>query len=50
MGSLQVNDLGNSLEVVVHYLLIEGMVGLSHWDQFPMVSALVSMVMLGYNS
>ena len=44
MGSLQVNDLGNSLEVVVHYLLIEGMVDLGYQDGFSMVSALVSMV------
>ena len=28
--------LGNSLEVVVHYLLIGGMVGLGYWDEFPM--------------
>ena len=37
-------DLGNPLEVVVHYLLIEGMIGLGHRDRFPMVSALVCMV------
>ena len=37
-------DLGNPLKVVVHYLLIEGMIGLGHRDRFPMVSALVCMV------
>ena len=37
-------DLGNPLEVVVHYLIIEGMIGLGHRDRFPMVSALVCMV------
>ena len=36
--------LSNSLEVVVHHLLIGGMSGLSYWDGFPMVSALVCMV------
>ena len=34
-------DLGNPLEA---YLLAEEMVGLSHRDQFPMVSVLVCMV------
>ena len=34
----------NPLEVVVHHLLIGEMVGLSYWDGFPMVSALVCMV------
>ena len=33
--------MGNPLEVVVHYFLIRGMVGLSYWDEFLMVSALV---------
>ena len=37
-------DLGNPLEVVVHYLLIGGMASLSHLDGFPMVSVLVHMV------
>ena len=36
--------LGNPLEVVVHHLLIGGMVGLDYRDEFPMVSALVCMV------
>ena len=36
--------LGNPLEVVVHYLLIGGIVGLSYRDEFPMVSALVCIV------
>ena len=37
-------DLGNSLEVVVHYLLIGGIASLGHQDGFPTVSALVCMV------
>ena len=36
--------LGNPLEVVVHYLLIGGMIGLGYRDGFPMVSALVCLV------
>ena len=36
--------LGNPLEVVVHNLLIRRMDDLSYWDEFPMVSALVCMV------
>ena len=36
--------LGYSLEVVVHYILIGGMTGLSYWDGFPMVGAPVWMV------
>ena len=37
-------SLGNPLEVVVHYLLIEGMIGLSYQDEFYVVSILVYMV------
>ena len=37
-------SLGNPLEVVVHHLLIGEMVGLSNWDCFPIMSALVCMV------
>ena len=36
--------LGNSLEAIVHHLLIGGMDGLGYRDGFPMVSALVCMV------
>ena len=36
-------SLGNPLEVVVHYLLIEGMIGLSYQDEFYVVSILVYM-------
>ena len=36
--------LGNPLEVVVYYLLIGRMIGLSYQDRFLMVSALVCMV------
>ena len=36
--------LDNSLEAVVHHLLIGGMTSLGYWDEFPMVSALVCMV------
>ena len=38
--------LGNPLEIVVHYLLIKGIVGLGYQDEFPIVSALVCMVTL----
>ena len=31
----------NSIEIVVYYLLIEGMTCLGHRDKFPMVNALV---------
>ena len=44
MGSLQVDDLENPLEVVVHYLLIREMVGLSHLNGVLMVSVLVCMI------
>ena len=37
-------DLGNPLEVIMHYLLIGGMVSLGHQDGFPMRSALACMV------
>ena len=37
-------DLDNSFEVIVHHLLIRGMIGLSHWDEVPMVSALICIV------
>ena len=40
----QFMGLGNPLEVLVHHLLIEGMIGLGYLDGFPMVSALVCMV------
>ena len=40
----QFMSLGNPLEIVVHYLLIRGIVGLGYRDEFPMVSALVCMV------
>nr|CAN71268.1 hypothetical protein VITISV_034624 [Vitis vinifera] len=38
------DSTGYSLEVVVHYILIGGMTGLSYWDGFPMVGAPVWMV------
>ena len=37
-------DLGNPFKVIVHYILIGRMVGLSHQDGFPMMSALMCMV------
>ena len=37
-------DLGNSFEVVVHYILIGGMFGFGYRDEVPIVSALVCMV------
>ena len=40
----QFMGLDNSLEAVVHHLLIWGMTSLGYWDEFPMVSALVCMV------
>ena len=36
--------LGNPLKVIVHYLLIGRMIGHNCWDEFPMVSALVCLV------
>ena len=36
--------LGNPLEVVVYHLLLKGMTSLGYRDGFPMVSALVCMV------
>ena len=36
--------IGNPLKVVKHYLFIREMVGLGHWDDFPMVSALMYMI------
>ena len=40
-------DLGNSIEIVVHHLLIEGMACLSRQDGFPMVSVLVYVMHIG---
>ena len=37
-------DLGNPIEIVVRYLLIERMICLSHQGEFPMMSALVCTV------
>ena len=36
--------LGNSLKAIVHHVLIDMMTSLSYWDRFPMVSALVCMI------
>ena len=36
--------LDNSLEVVVHHILIGEMVGPSYWDGFPTMCALMCMV------
>ena len=36
--------LGNLYEVLVQYLLIKRMTFHSHWDRFPMMSALVCML------
>ena len=38
--------LSNPLEVIVHYLVIGMMDGLGYWDGFPMVSALMCVVIL----
>ena len=40
-------DLGNPLEIVVHYLLIGGMVCIGHRDGCPMVSVLVYVMHIG---
>ena len=40
-------NLGNPVEIIVHHLLIRGMVCLGHWDEFPMVSALVYVMHIG---
>ena len=37
-------DLGNPIEIIVHYLLIRGMTCLGFQDEVPMVSALMCMV------
>ena len=37
-------DLGNPFEIVVHYLLIEGIKSLSHQDKILMVSVLMYMI------
>lgn len=37
-------NLSNPYEVVVYYILIEGMIGLVHQDNFPMVNILVCMI------
>ena len=37
-------DLDNPFEAIVNYLLIEGMDGLGHQDEIPMVRALMCMV------
>ena len=40
-------DLGNSVQIVVHHLLIGGMGCLGHLDGFPMVSVLVYVMHIG---
>ena len=40
----QFMDLSNPFEVVVHYLLNGGMISLSHWDGFSMMSTPVCTV------
>ena len=42
----QFMGLSNPLEVIVHYLVIGMMDGLGYWDGFPMVSALMCVVIL----
>ena len=43
-------DLGNPFDAIVHHLLIRGMVGVSYWDEVPMVSTLVCMITHGIGS
>ena len=40
-------DLGNPVEIIVHYVLIGGMTCLAHQDRFPMVSVLVYVMHTG---
>ena len=40
-------DLDNSYEAIVYYILIGGMIGHSHQDEFNMVSVLVCMIKYG---
>ena len=37
-------NLDNPYDVVMHYLLIEGMTCFEHYDEFPMVGALECML------
>ena len=37
-------DMGNTIKIVMHYLLIGGMVCLDHGDRFPMVGGLVYVI------
>ena len=39
--------LGNPIETVVHHLIIGGMIFLSRWDGFHIVSALVYVIHTG---
>ena len=40
-------DLDNSYEAIVCYILIEGIIGHSHQDEFNMVSVLMCMIKYG---
>ena len=42
-------NLGNLVDTVVHYLLIEGMTYLGHQDGFPMVGVLVYVMHTGHD-
>ena len=42
-------DLGNPIETVVHYLLIEGMTCLNCQDGFPVVNVLVYVMHIGHD-
>lgn len=47
VDGLFITDLwtsANSIEVIVHYLLVEGMIDPDHQDEFPIVSILVCMI------
>lgn len=37
-------NLGNLFEVIIHYLLVEGMTNLGHEDEVSMVTILIYMV------
>ena len=42
-------NLGNPIEIVAHHLLIGGMACLGHWDEFPAISALVYVMLIGHD-
>ena len=37
-------DLNNPFEIIVYYILIEGMIGIDHWNRIPMENTSVCMI------